>query len=488
MAERGGDTLARATIRGTLWTYASHYSGKVMVFASTIILARLLLQEDFGVAGYALIVIGFLDILHDLGVGAALIYEREKPGLADTAFWLGMGIALILFVATWMVAPLAAAFFNDERAVAVTRVLAFTFPLNALSNVHYALLRKELAFHRKFVPDFTKAISKGALSIVLALAGFGAWSLIIGQVGGTAVSTIAYWRMMPWRPTLRFAPGLARTLLSYGVTIVLVNCIAVLVSNMDYLLIGRFLGAAALGIYTLAFRIPELVIMQFCYVVATVIFPVYAKMSEDTRALSHGFLATTRYVSMVTVPMGLGLALVAEPFVLTFLTERWAEAVPVMRAIAIYALILSLDYHAGDVYKAQGRPGILTRFGIVRVIVLFPVLWWAVTRVGTLEAIGWAHVGVALLFLVAQLMVAARMLDTSFFRIVASLRPAATGGALMAIAVLVALEATAGAVPPLQLAAGVAAGAATYGLALWWLQRTLVLELGTTLRLALARR
>src|SRR4028118_1088333 len=103
--------LTKKTIRGLSWTYAAHYSGKLLVFISTVILARLLLKEDFGIAGYAVVVIGFLDVLNDLGIGPALIYYPNDQEALDTAFWLGLGISSVLFTLTWIAAPLIGVFF-----------------------------------------------------------------------------------------------------------------------------------------------------------------------------------------------------------------------------------------------------------------------------------------------------------------------------------------------------------------------------------------
>ncbi len=489
MGDREARSLAETTLRGTFWTYVTYYSGKGMVFLSTILLARVLTQEDFGVAGYALVTISFLDVLSDLGIGQALIYHREDPNAPATAFWLGLGVGISLYALTYLLAPAIALFFNDPRAVAVIRVLALTFPLASLSNVHVSLLQKGLDFRRKFLPDFLRMTSKGLLSVLFALLGFGAWSLILGQVGGTALSVVAFWRAMPWRPSLRFDRALARTFLSYGLHIVVVSTLGALLTNSDYLLVGRFLGAAALGVYSVAFRIPELLITQFCNVIAIVIFPVYARMQdEEPQALRLGFLATTRYVAMVTVPMGLGLALLAEPFVLAVFTEKWREAIPVLRAIAIYALLYSLAYNAGDVYKAQGRPALLTRLALLRALLLLPLLWWAATRVGTIAAIGWTHAAVALISGLLNLLVAGRSLRIPLLELLAALRPALLGGTVMSGVVAALLLLAAPLPPPTQLLVTVPLGALTYLGTLWFLQRDVVLTAGQTLRMALSQR
>jgi len=212
---------AVATIKGTLWRALSHFSGKMMVFITTVVLARLLSKVDFGIAGYAIVTIGFLDVMSDLGIGMAVIYFRERPERTNTAFWLNIVIGFVLCFLTWLIAPLAALFFHDPRAIPVIRILALAFPIDALSNIHDSLLQKDLAFGKKIIPDFVRSTSKGIISISLALLGFGAWSLIYGQIFGMAIAVMAYWWVHPFRPRLRVDTTSIRGLLRYGTGIVI---------------------------------------------------------------------------------------------------------------------------------------------------------------------------------------------------------------------------------------------------------------------------
>lgn len=476
--------FAAETLRGTFWTYAAYLSGKFLVFISTVILARLLTKDDFGVVGYALVTISLLDVLSDLGVGPALIYERENPKTADTAFWLGLLVSVGLFFLAWLVAPLAGLYFNDERAIPVIRVLALTFPISALSNIHDSLLRKNLAFKNRFVPDFARSVSKGIFSILFAVLGFGAWSLIFGQLAGTIITVLAYWKVLPWRPSFNFIRKTANSLLSYGINIVSVDALATLLLNVDYLFVGRFMGATALGVYSLAFRIPDLLITQFCNVISKVVFPVYVKMRSESRDLARGFLMTMQYVSIVTVPLGVGLALVSKPFVLTFLTEKWDEAIPVMQAISIYALLFSLSYNAGSLYKAEGHPETLTHLALIRLVLLVPALYWATTRIGTIAAVGWAHATVALLAGVLNLYVAGRMVRTSFKTILGTLRPAFVSVAAMCVAVLWVLNVTASTSTLVQFLVAVAVGALVYIVVLMLQMQNLFRDVGQIFRAA----
>lgn len=463
--------LAKATLRGAFWGYASNYSGKLLVFISTAILARLLLKEDFGVAGYALVVIGLLEVLEGLGIGPAIIYHQTDPKKLDTAFWMGLAVGFTLFVLTWFVAaPLAGIFFQDARAVPITRVLGFEFIIGAFALVHAATLTKKLAFGRKFVPEMSRSASKGIASIALALMGFGAWSLILGHLVGVLVQTVAYWLVVPWRPAFHFQQKVARTFLSYGASVAAIDVLGILMLNMDYLVIGRFMGAAALGVYTLAFRVPELLVKQFCNIVGNVTFPVYAQMRDDPQALKRGFLMTTRYLTMITIPMGLGLALVAGPFVLTVFTDKWAEAIPVMAAISIYTLLRSLVFNAGSVYKATGQPGLLSKLNFIQAIVTVPALWWVAVTYGTILAVAWMQVLLALLSGIAKMAMAARLVNVPLHDLARIFYPSLAAGGLMAVAVLGTALFLTDVMPLVQLVVETAVGILVYGGVIFLLQ------------------
>src|SRR6266540_6685296 len=149
--------LPRVAIHGTLWYYSSFFSGKLMVLISTIILARLLSKDDFGIIGYALTAISLIEIFSNFGIGPAVIYHRGDLDAADTAFWLGLATNLVIVTITWLIAPWIGAFFHDNRAIWATRILVLNLPLAALGNIQDMLLQTKLSFGRRFIPDFCKA-------------------------------------------------------------------------------------------------------------------------------------------------------------------------------------------------------------------------------------------------------------------------------------------------------------------------------------------
>ena len=479
--------LSHATVRGAVWVYAAYYSGKLVVFLATAILARVLTRDDFGVVGYVISLLGILDIISDLGIGAAVVYYRDDKRIISTAFWLGLVVTITMCISVWVAAPLIGLFFNDPRAVWVARILALNFPLSALGSIQQSLLIKQLAFNRMFIPDFVRAMSKGLLSITLALIGFGPWSLVTGHLFGTLMAVLVIWRIVPWRPTFEFIAEKARSLLRFGLPLVGVNSIGVLVLNVDYLLVGRYLSTEALGVYTLAFRIPELVILQFCDIVAQVIFPVFTKIRDDSSALYKGFIETIRHVALITVPLGLGMMWLSDAFVQALFTDKWIDAVPLMRMISVYALLLSLGFNAGDVYKASGKPGILTRISFFKAIILIPALYWAVTVPRSLIAVGWVQVSIAILGTVLNLGFAVKMLNAPIRDMVNAFQPSFIAGAGLSLAVAGVLFVSETWSPWLTLIVGTLAGGAAYLCVLYIFYRDLSLNAVAVLFAALKR-
>jgi PST family polysaccharide transporter len=431
-----GRELAGTTLRGAAWVGASLFGGKLIFFACTLLLARLLTEEDFGVAAYAITLVTMLDSLPALGLAPALIHHRDDRELLDTGFWLGVAAAVLLFALVWLLAPFTAWFFGDDRAVHVTRVLALVFPLEALRNVHATLLRKRLAFRRRFVPDMVQSTSKGAVAIALALAGFDYWSLIWGTLAATALGVPVFWAASGWRPGLRVNAAAVKRLLPFGAHIMSVDLLGAFVRNVDYLLVGRFLGAATLGAYTLAFRIPDLLVRNLCITLGQVLLPLYANVRHDPRAIESTFIASISYVTALTAPIAIGLALIAEPLVAIALGERWRAVAVVLPSICAYALLISFTFNLGDLYKALGRPDVLTRLSLLRATVAFPALWFGAAVVGSAAAVGWAQAAVAGLSVIANFWVAARLFHLPVGRAAARILPIAGACACMSIAVV----------------------------------------------------
>lgn len=481
--------ISKAAIRGTAWRYVAMFTGKLMVFASTVVLARLLTKDDFGLVGYAVTVIAFLEGISDLGVTAAVIYFPDDKRRVSTAFWVNQVTGLIFFVIIWFAAPSIAGFFQDDRVVDITRTLALTFPLLSFGYIHESVLLKRLSFKRSFIPSFLRSVTKGVASIAFAFGGFGAWSLIWGQLSGNLIASVAYWVVTPWKPEFIFDMRMAYEMLKYGVVFIGGELIAILLLNLDYLLVGRYLGSEQMGVYTLAFRLPDLLILEFARTLSNVLFPIYSHVRDQSSGgMARAFFLATRYISILTIPMGVGLALVAQPFIVVFFGEKWIDAVPVVQGIAIYATLLSIVHNISSVYWAEGRPQILTWIGLTRLAILFPTLFWAVTVTGSIVVVGWSQAVIAFVSALINLFVASRLIRISLFDIGRALRPAVLSSGVMALVVFGFMTIAQGVFPIwLLLLSTVTLGGVAYLGMLWLVERDILVTAGNKLLSAMGR-
>lgn len=468
-------SLGRKTVRGVFWNYLSFAAGKLLTFVSTVVLARLLAPEHFGVVAIALLAINYLDVIGDLGIAAALIYQRDDIERAShVAFSISIVMGVVLWALATTGAPLVGAYFNEPAVVPMLRVLAFTFLIQAFGNVHVALLNKELEFRRSLLPDLVRSSAKGCAAIGLALAGWGAWSLVWGQVLGAIMATIALWVVQPWRPRFVWDAALGRRMLGYGLQIVLLQILSVVWDTADYVVVGKALGRTDLGLYQQAFRVSDLLILNICFVVGRVLFPSYTKLNHSPEAVRHGVLATMRYVALITLPISAGLCAVAPLFVNVVFGPRWLAMTPALQLLALRAGIGTLFFNVGYVLKAIGQPGIVNKLLVVKLAVMVPTLLFAV-RFGFV-GVAAGQVGVALFSALLDLGMIIRVVGIPARAIWRQMQSPLLAAAGMGIAVWSFVSYAAGGWQIQHFVLAICLGVAWYGAMLWLTERRLVVE------------
>jgi O-antigen/teichoic acid export membrane protein len=352
----------------------------------TILLARLLAPEQFGVMGYCLIGLQYLSLFNLIGVDAVISRRARVAEAANAAFFVHLATGLLLFALAWIGAPQLARFFHADAVTPLFRLLAVSIPITALGGVPEALLQRDLRFKARLIPELGRSLVKGVVSVTLALKGYGVVSLVIGQLAGEAVATVCVWLLTPWRPSMVMDRKVTWEVLGYGMHMVAVCVLGALFGNLDMIFVGRVLGAQSLGFYTLGYRIPDLLISSTNMVVGRVAFPIFSKLQVDSGQLRATYMAYIRYMSMLIFPAGVGLAIIATPLIVYIYSAKWAPSIDVMRLIAIAMAINSVGYLPGVLYKANNRPEILTKLSMVKLVHAIPILWLS-TR--------WGIVGVA---------------------------------------------------------------------------------------------
>jgi lipopolysaccharide exporter len=470
--------LGVRAMRGMLWAYGSYVGGRALVLVSTAILARLLGPHQFGLVALALVFIAFLETLSDLGLTQALIIQDED-GLddqADTVWLTSVGIGFLLAVAIGALGPLAASFFHQHELVVLMPVLGLNQLLRSLGSTHYALAQKGLRFSARSASEFADVMVRALTGIALAVAGAGAWSLVVGYLVGTVAMVITLWWLVPWRPRLRFRTRYLRGMVGFGGALTGVGILGAVLGSADDLIVGRRLGTSALGLYGMAYRLPELLIINMSLVAGQVLFPAMATVPRED--LPDAFLRSLRYILIVGLPLAVWLGVLAEPIVVALFGPKWHGAGPAMRVMALWTLMAPIAVIIGTAYKALGRADILLKIGIPQAIALVGAILLVVEH--GIVAVAACQAAVSIVFNIVGSFIASRMLHVRMRSIlVASWPPVAASLGVMAA--IIPIERAVQSPWP-AVALGSAVALVVYAGLLWLVARDTVLELWAMVR------
>ncbi|WP_235733887.1 lipopolysaccharide biosynthesis protein [Mycolicibacterium austroafricanum] len=483
----GGDTPAMpSTARQTAWNYLVFALSKSSTLLMTIVLARILTPTEFGIFALAVLVVNLFDYVKDLGVAAALVQNRREWSiLAPTGLTLSVLFGLAASGLLAATAGIAARALGQPELTHLIRILAVGLAISALSTIPAAWLRRSMNFSARLMPEFAGAAIKAGLTIGLAAAGYGVASLAYGQLAAAVVMTILYWRVAHIRPKLAFDGAVSRELIRFGVPVTAVTLLAYAIYNVDYLAIGERLGATELGLYTMAYRIPELLVLSLCVVISEVLFSALSGLQDDrTRLIGHYMQALT-VIAALTIPVGIGLAVAAQPLVGTLYGSAFAESAPILSVLAIYTTVYSASFHAGDVFKAIGRPGILTAINAGKLVVLVGPIWWAAGHSALMVA--FALLSVEALHFLVRMSVLHRLMGTSWLSIAGALGRPAAAAVPMGLILLGLSRVTGGLADPLELLVLAFVGLCVYVLILRFTAAQLVKSAFGTVRQRLSR-
>lgn len=431
-------SLLSAARKGMLWQAVAFAVARLSILLSTIVLARALGPEDFGVISLGLVVVMALTLVADLGAGQALVYLSGSTRRNEVAFLLVTVSAAVVTLAWVAVCPALAAGLGHPDATPLFQSLGAVIFLTALGSVPDAVLRKNLEFSRRLPAEMVRGTLRGLGAVVLVAAGLSGWALVWAEVIGAVGYLVVSWRMARFtlhRGSLAslFDRAQLQPLLSFGIPASLNGILAAIALNIDYLIVGAVLGAAPLGLYVVGFRIPELLVVSVFRIFSQVAYPVYAQVQSDRARLRQAFLVTFRVQAAYGLAVSVTAAATAPVLIPLLFGEQYVDAVPVMQAICCYVLAKSLATGAFDVFQAIGRPGLGATLNVVRVVVLVPTLLvgthWGVLGV----AIGQA--GVAVIFAVVTLCILSHVIELRMLRLAATILPAVGGAAAAAVAV-----------------------------------------------------
>lgn len=349
---------------GIKWVFTSLFIVNASRFITTVILARLLLPKMFGTIAIASVIIQSLDLMTEFGFGAAYIQRQESNEEADeiaanTTLCLTFMLNVVLFLLGIVLAPVIANFFKIEHLEKVLRTMFVLFLVYPFSNVATVILRKRLDYGKHSICEIITSFSYMVVSIPLALLNFGVWSLVFGYMTSKIVFMMMVVRMSGWSPRLKFDKKRAKKLFEYGKFIWGSNLVSTITNPMDKMLIGRFMGAANLGYYSIAYNLCRMPVTQISFLVNRIAFPALSKVQNDKARLMKGFMKSLSHVSIISLPIAFGLMAVAEKLVLCVYGNKWVQVIPLIKVIAFYGMTVSLSSLTTPFFDAVGKPNIL---------------------------------------------------------------------------------------------------------------------------------
>ena len=466
------DVLDRSLITGLAWTAAAKWSTQILSWLSTLIVARLLVPDDYGLMGMATVYVGLVQLIKEFGLGAAIVHKRDLDEaqiaqLGGVAVGFGAGLlAVSLFVAEWV-----AELYSEPLVANVIRVLSITFLTSAFQVIPRSIMMRDLEYKRLAVVDGVEALSAVVTTLLLATLGAGVWALIVGSVVARFVATLLANLMRPFPIRVPRSFASVRSSLVFGGQVVTAQLAWWVHSNADIAIIGRLLGKTVLGAYTIAYTLATVPLERVNALFAQVLPGIFSQVQKDRALLRRYIVGVSEAVSLLTFPAAVGMAFVAEDFVNVVLGERWVTAVPPLQILALAGAFRSLGPVLAQALVYVGQPRRNTEYSVLAALVLTPLF-----VVGT----RWGAEGVALVVLAVQPLVsiptmyrhAFRAAELSFQQYVRALWPASSSSVLMLILLILFNATWFGQLSsPLRLGLNVGLGAVAYSLALIVLHR-----------------
>lgn len=356
---------------GVVWLTAVRVVGQLVFWTVTIFVVRILSPEDYGLMAMAGVYISFAVLFSELGLGAALVQRKalSQEDLSNIA-WAVLFINLALYALSYVTAPLVAAFYGEPRVADVIRVAAIVFVVRSIGVVPSNMLSRELMFSRQSQADLIGSASGAVATLVLALKGFGVWSLVYGTIVLEVVRTLFCFLFYPWKPAISFSFSRVRDMVDFGWKVAVARLVWYFYANMDLLIAGRILGKTQLGYYAISVQLALMPLDKIMgSTVSQVGFPAFSKVQDDPATLRRYYLKIVNLLAFVSFPICWGIFLVADSAVPLFLSEKWLPAILPLQILSMVTAFRSIHLINAPLEMAVGRPEVTIRnFAIITAV------------------------------------------------------------------------------------------------------------------------
>ena len=363
---------------GVLWTAFQTIVNRGFKFIIKLILARVLFPEDYGIIGMAAVFTSVVSVFSELGMGAALI-QKKKESLTNThyhtAFWTGLVWGLLIYlVIIFGIGPLASWFYNEPILERVIPFLSLGVLVSPISLVHYAKLTRNLEFKKIAVISNIGNITAGILALIVAFQGGGVWSLVVNNVASSVIILPLFFYSTKWIPLRRFSRKAFKDIFGFGVYTMGTTVLIKVATQLDYLIVGKLLGAKILGIYTLAFLLTSTVKAQILQIASNVLYPLFSEMQDDLSGLKSKYLKVQRMNSFVIIPLMFFVISFADQLIALGFGDKWEGASILLKILGAGVIFNMLTVSSGILIRASGKPRLELRITTLTTLFIYGLL------------------------------------------------------------------------------------------------------------------
>lgn len=362
--------MAGRLTKSLSWSFLEQGATKAVSVVVQIVLARLLLPEDFGVLAILLVVTSLADSVAQSGLGLALIQKKDAAASSyDTAFWLSLILAVVIYALVFIGADFVAGFYGMSQIVLYLRVIGVTILFNAINSIQRSRLQKELNFKSLFLVSLVSVFVSGAIGVACAVFGLGIWALIAQSIVQAICANIILAFVGQWRPRMHFSVKEAKSLFRFGWEVSLTGVLNVLYTGLSELVIGKVCDSTNLGYYSQGRKYPIAAIGVVNTAVANVLFPAFSAIAHDTVELRRSIAKALRLGTYITFPMALAFVSVAEPLVAIVLSDVWLPCVFIFQVTCLANAFTVVQLVNLRAYMALGDSALYLRLQIIKVVV-----------------------------------------------------------------------------------------------------------------------
>jgi lipopolysaccharide exporter len=354
-----GSPAKQKVFRASLWSFALLTTESLLGVGRVVVLAIFLSPREFGLFGIAMLILLAADAMSRTGFQQALIQDkRDIRGHLDVAWTVQLARGVLLALVLLVISPYVASYFNEPAAIRLTQVVAIALVLQGLNNIGIVYFHKELDFRKEFTYRMSGTLADLVIAIIAAWLLHTAWALVLGLLAGNLVRLVASYWIHPYRPRIRIARQPLGELTRYGMWLSLTGILLFIGSRAAGLVVGKLAGATALGLYQMAYRIPQVAIRDVSAAVERVALPTYSLVQNEQSRLKRSYLGISGFSLALAAPAAIGIVVLGSDFTRFFLGNAWMPMVPALIPLAFAALIRAASATGDPLFQACGAPSL----------------------------------------------------------------------------------------------------------------------------------